>query len=194
MRRNSVRVIAGTLRRRLIHFPDLPDLRPTPDRVRVTLFNWLGQDLTGMICLDLFAGSGALGFEAASRGARHVVMVERETAVVRSLQEMAQQLAIPTVEIVRDDALQFLHRSRAQFNVVFLDPPYRAHLLGELLPRLPPHLHDDALVYAENRGRIALPHKWRVVRESRAGRVNYLLLQYQRDEHPSDSSDLPRNL
>src|SRR4026208_318989 len=91
-RSNSVRIIGGEWRRRLIHFPGAADLRPTPDRVRETLFNWLGQDLTGMACLDLFAGSGALGFEALSRGAASVIMVEKDPAVLRALRDNAQKL------------------------------------------------------------------------------------------------------
>jgi 16S rRNA (guanine966-N2)-methyltransferase len=194
MRRNSVRIIAGIWRRRLIHFPDLPDLRPTPDRIRETLFNWLGQELTGKTCLDLFAGSGALGFEAASRDAKRVLMIEREAAVVGALQDTAKTLGIETVEILRDDAMRFLARPQERFDIVFLDPPYRADLLSQLLPVLPAHLHDGALVYAEHRGHIALPDGWNAVRESRAGRVNYVLLQYQRDEPSPHQSRLSGNL
>jgi 16S rRNA (guanine(966)-N(2))-methyltransferase RsmD len=193
MRRNSVRIIAGTWRRRLIHFPDAPDLRPTPDRVRETLFNWLGQDLTGKSCLDLFAGSGALGFEAASRAARRVLMVEREPMVLRALQESAKALGIETVEFLRDDALQFLRRPRGRFDVVFLDPPYRSELLPQLLPLLPAHLNDNALVYAEHRGRLVLPENWHAIRRSRAGQVNYLLIQYMQDEQSPNNSGLPGN-
>jgi 16S rRNA (guanine966-N2)-methyltransferase len=194
MRRNSVRIIAGDWRRRLIHFPDLPDLRPTPDRVRETLFNWLGQKLTGKTCLDLFAGSGALGFEAASRAARRVLMIEREPLVRRALQETAKTLGIDNVEILRGDALQFLRRPRERFDVVFVDPPYRAELLSQVLPMLPAHLNDAALVYAEHHGPISLPENWIRVRESRAGRVNYLLLQYLHDDPAPNKSHLPGNL
>src|SRR5499433_20698 len=108
MPENRVRVIGGRWRSRLLRFPAAPGLRPTPDRVRETLFNWLGQDLTGAACLDLFAGSGALGFEAASRGARRVVMVERDPATFRSLTAAREQLGASAVRLVRADALEFL--------------------------------------------------------------------------------------
>src|SRR4029077_4520005 len=96
--KNQVRIIGGEWRSRVIAFPSKKDLRPTPDRVRETLFNWLGQDLTGAVCLDLFAGSGALGFEAASRGARRVVMVERDPAIFQSLAAARDELGAGTVE------------------------------------------------------------------------------------------------
>src|SRR3990172_9868690 len=107
MSENRVRIIGGEWRSRRISFPSRGDLRPTPDRVRETLFNWLGQDLTGKACLDLFAGSGALGFEAASRGAKRVVMVEREAGALRALQTNAAMLGARTVELKRSDALEF---------------------------------------------------------------------------------------
>src|SRR5512135_1164195 len=107
MNRNRVRIIGGAWRSRIIRFPPRKDLRPTPDRVRETLFNWLGQDLTGKSCLDLFAGSGALGFEAASRGARRVVMVEHDAATFKALQASRAQLDAVAVELARADALEF---------------------------------------------------------------------------------------
>ncbi len=106
-RPNTVRIIGGVWRSRLIEFPDAADLRPTPDRVRETLFNWLGQDLSGMACLDLFAGSGALGFEALSRGAASVIMVEKNSAALRALRDNAQKLGATGLTVVRGDALEF---------------------------------------------------------------------------------------
>jgi 16S rRNA G966 N2-methylase RsmD len=110
------------------------------------------------------------------------------------LQDTAKTLGIDRVEILRDDALQFLRRPRERFDVVFVDPPYRAELLSQVLPMLPAHLNDAALVYAEHRGPITLPENWTTVRESRAGRVNYLLLQYLHDDPPPNNSRLPGNL
>src|ERR1700712_5778857 len=107
MKRNEVRIIGGTWRSRRIRFAARAELRPTPDRVRETLFNWLGQDLTGLACLDLFAGSGALGFEAASRGASRVVMVENDRAAYEALRENKAALAAAQVELARADALEF---------------------------------------------------------------------------------------
>jgi len=121
MIRNRVRIIGGAWRSRLVHFPPRPDLRPTPDRVRETLFNWLGQDLTAKACLDLFAGSGALGFEAASRGARRVVMVERDPVVYRALVASRAALDAAVVELQRADALEFLRADDAVYDVVFID-------------------------------------------------------------------------
>ncbi len=106
--RNKVRIIGGAWRSRLIAFPAAKDLRPTPDRVRETLFNWLGQDLTGKACLDLFAGSGALGFEAASRGAQRVAMVERDPVVFKALAANRSRLRADAVELTKSDALEFL--------------------------------------------------------------------------------------
>ena len=116
--KNRVRIIGGAWRSRVIEFPPRTDLRPTPDRVRETLFNWLGQDLTGKSCLVLFAGSGALGFEAASRGAKRVVMVERDPVAVRALQANAALLAAQSVEIRRADAdNKRLHLRRGLFKL-----------------------------------------------------------------------------
>src|SRR6187455_2229263 len=117
-RRNRVRIIAGAWRSRLVHFPDAPGLRPTPDRVRETLFNWLGQWLNGMACLDLFAGSGALGFEAASRGASRVVMVENDRVAFDALQRSRELLGVEQVELVHEDALAFLSRTQESFDIV----------------------------------------------------------------------------
>ncbi|MGH8648174.1 MAG: 16S rRNA (guanine(966)-N(2))-methyltransferase RsmD, partial [Burkholderiales bacterium] len=153
MKRNRVRIIGGAWRSRLVHFPARPDLRPTPDRVRETLFNWLGQDLTGKTCLDLFAGSGALGFEAASRGARRVVMVERDPIVFRALMASRAALDAAVVELKRADALEFLRADDSVYDVVFVDPPYRTDLWPRVAPLLPQHLAPQALVYLERAGR-----------------------------------------
>ncbi len=176
--RNQVRIIGGAWRSRIIAFTPRADLRPTPDRVRETLFNWLGQDLTGKRCLDLFAGSGALGFEAASRGARRVVMVERDAAAWRALQANAALLAASTVELKRADALEFLRADDGCYDVVFLDPPFRADYLGLVLPALEPRLASCALVHIEAREAPALPPAWQIRRSGRAGAVIYQLLNW----------------
>ena len=174
MTRNRVRIIGGAWRSRLVSFPPRPELRPTPDRVRETLFNWLGQDLAGKACLDLFAGSGALGFEAASRGARRVVMVERDPVVFRALTASRAALAAAVVELRRADALEFLRADGAVYDVVFVDPPYRSDLWPQVAPLLPRHLAPRALVYLERAG--PLPG-WEVWRQGRAGQVAYQLLK-----------------
>src|SRR6201987_3699494 len=121
--RNRVRIIGGRWRRRVIRFPPAAQLRPTPDRVRETLFNWIGQRLDGLEALDLFAGSGALGFEALSRGAARVVMVERDRRVAEGLREAARELEAKAAHVVQGEALAFLARDTASYDVVFLDPP-----------------------------------------------------------------------
>ncbi len=176
--KNKVRIIGGDWRSRLITFPSLVDLRPTPDRVRETLFNWLGQELTGKTCLDLFAGSGALGFEAASRGAQRVVMVERDPAAWRALQANAALLGAVTVELKRADALEFLRADDGYYEVVFLDPPFRADYLAQVLPALGPRLAADARVYIEAPAAPALPPGWELLRSGRAGAVTHQLLKW----------------
>jgi 16S rRNA (guanine966-N2)-methyltransferase len=175
--RNRVRIVGGTWGSRWIVFPSLRDLRPTPDRVRETLFNWLGQDLTGRVCLDLFAGSGALGFEAASRGAKRVVMVERDAATFRALQASRAALAADAVELKRADALEFLRADAALYDVVFLDPPFKADYLPRSLALLPRHLAPGALVYCESAARAGAPEGWETWRHRRAGRVQYQLMK-----------------
>jgi 16S rRNA (guanine(966)-N(2))-methyltransferase RsmD len=178
MRANRVRIIGGDWRSRLIAFPPRRDLRPTPDRVRETLFNWLGQDLTGRTCLDLFAGSGALGFEAASRGARRVVMVEHDAVVFRALAASRAALDAAAVELERADALEFLRVDGDAYDVVFVDPPYRSDYWPRIAPLLPRHLAPGALVYCEGAGNREAAPGWEVHRQGRAGRVKYQLLKW----------------
>ena len=175
--KNRVRIIGGLWRSRLINFPARAELRPTPDRVRETLFNWLGQDLTGRVCLDLFAGSGALGFEAASRGSRRVLMVERDPAVYRALAANRERLAANAVELVRADALEFLQVDRGDYDVIFVDPPFAAGLWPRLEPLLPPRLAAGGMVYHESGDRAEIPPGWVIRKQSRAGQVFFQLLQ-----------------
>jgi 16S rRNA (guanine966-N2)-methyltransferase len=177
MTRNRVRIIGGAWRSRLLAFPPRPELRPTPDRVRETVFNWLGQDLTGRSCLDLFAGSGALGFEAASRGARRVVMVEHDAAIFRALEASRTALDASAVELKRADALEFLRAEDGVYDVVFVDPPYRSDLWPRVAPLLPRHLAPQALVYLERAGRAGPLPGWELWRQGRAGQVAYQLLK-----------------
>lgn len=175
---NSVRIVGGEFRRRQLRFPDSEGLRPTPDRVRETLFNWLGQDLDGWHCLDLFAGSGALGFEAASRGAARVVMVEKTPRVLAALHENHELLhKPPAIEIVRGDALQYLASTKAKFDLIFLDPPYKAGWIGRLGGQLAPVLKEDAAIYVEAEHEIASLGDWRTVRQGKAGEVHFHLLR-----------------
>ena len=177
MTRNRVRIVGGAWRSRLIAFPPRKDLRPTPDRVRETLFNWLGQDLTGMSCLDLFAGSGALGFEAASRGARRVVMVENDATVFKALAASREALGAASVELTRADALEFLRADSGVYDAVFLDPPFKAGYWPRLAPLLPQRLAPGALVYYEGAAPPELPPGWEMGKQGRAGQVSYQLLK-----------------
>lgn len=176
MTANRVRIIGGVWRSRLLRFPAAPDLRPSPDRVRETLFNWLGQDLTGRACLDLFAGSGALGFEAASRGASPVVMVDRRRPVVAALRENAGLLRATQVEVVQGDALEFLRHDVRRYDAVFLDPPFSESLLPSLLPLVMPRLASDGRVYVESAAALQAAAPWAILRQGRAGRVAFQLL------------------
>jgi 16S rRNA (guanine(966)-N(2))-methyltransferase RsmD len=177
---NRIRITGGEWRSRLIQVADVPGLRPTPDRVRETLFNWLGQDLTGLHCLDLFAGSGILGFEAASRSAASVVLVERDQIALAILRQNAATLGGSQLVVTRADALEFAALaagSRRCFDLAFLDPPYRRGLLERLWPLLPGVTSADARLYVEAEGPLEPPAPWRVVRQGKAGRVFYHLLE-----------------
>ncbi|HEY0665862.1 MAG TPA: 16S rRNA (guanine(966)-N(2))-methyltransferase RsmD [Gallionella sp.] len=178
---NKVRIIGGEMRSRLISFPDAEGLRPTPDRVRETLFNWLGQTLYGRTCLDLFAGSGALGFEAASRGAERVVMVERNHAVFRALQDNARKLGCANVFVHAQDALEFASRDAQHYDVIFLDPPFQSDFLPELLAILPQRLNANGRVYVEAGAAVAVPPPWQVLKSGKAGQVHYQLLGLAND-------------
>ena len=174
---NKVRIIGGELRSRMISFPDAEGLRPTPDRVRETLFNWLGQTLYGRTCLDLFAGSGAMGFEAASRGAERVVMVERNPAVLRALQDNVKKLGCANVFVQGQDGLEFVSRDEQRYDVIFLDPPFQSNHLPGLLEILPQRLNENGVVYVESGAAITVPPPWQVIKSGKAGQVHYQLLQ-----------------
>ena len=175
--KGKIRIIAGAYRGRRIAVPELADLRPTPDRVRETLFNWLGQKLDGCRCLDLFAGSGALGFEAASRGASRVVMVESAVAVMKVLRQTRDMIGATQVDLVLADAFDYLDKTSEAFDVVFLDPPFRQNALPALLEGLPARLAPAARVYLEAPAPLELGESWRELKRSRAGQVSYQLLE-----------------
>ena len=171
-----MRIIGGVLRSRIVHFPSRPGLRPTPDRVRETLFNWLGQDLGGRECCDLFAGSGALGFEACSRGASRVVMVEQDARSFEALRRNASALGCEAaVELRRGDALEFVRETHRAFDIVFLDPPFDSGLLARIAPELFRLMRRDGMAYIESPGGVALPQPWRLHRHGSAGQVSYQL-------------------
>ncbi len=146
----EVRLIGGQWRRSKLPVPDRPGLRPTPDRVRETLFNWLGQDLTGWRVLDAFAGSGALGFEAASRGAAEVLLLERDAMLLRGLAEVKARLGADAVQVIGADALAWLSRcAPGRFELVLLDPPFDAEVLDAVLAAAAPTLSPGGFLYLE---------------------------------------------
>ena len=173
---NRVRIIGGQYRRRLLDFPDADGLRPTPDRVRETLFNWLGQDLPGWTCLDLFAGSGALGFEAASRGAARVVMIERDAKAIRALEHNRATLEANQLDILRVDALTWLANNRETFDLIFIDPPFDSGLAASVLPELGTHLKSGGQAYIEQATPVVAPPGLVLQRSGRAGRSHFALL------------------
>ena len=179
--RNSVRIIGGAWRGRRVHFADMPTLRPTPDRVRETLFNWLQHSLAGTRCLDLFAGSGALGLEALSRGAAEVVFVEQFPAAARTLQEQLVRLGGEGKgRVMEMGAARFLRTPAKPFDIVFLDPPFGKNALAEYVPMLDSGhwLTPSGLVYLENErnaGLPQLPAHWELLKSKSAGEVGYHL-------------------
>jgi len=175
--KNVVRINAGIWRSRLLKFPDVEGLRPTPERVRITVFNWLGQDLTGKTCLDLFAGTGAFGFEALSRNAKSVTMVESSRLAYQSLIQNQLLLKAENCQIISQDALLFLANNQQQFDVIFCDPPYNKAWIDKILPILNQHLSEDGVVYAEAEFEIKPSESCQVIKQSKAGNVFYHLLK-----------------
>jgi 16S rRNA (guanine(966)-N(2))-methyltransferase RsmD len=152
---HEVRIIGGQWKRTRLAVADKPGLRPTPDRVRETLFNWLGQDLTGWRCIDVFAGSGALGFEAASRGAQEVLLVEQDAGLVTQLKRVQTQLQANTIHIVRGDGVVALKQAApASLHAIFLDPPFESQLFEPALQAAGRAVASDGFVYLE------APKRW----------------------------------
>ena len=185
---HEIRIIGGQWKRTRLKVPDRPGLRPTPDRVRETLFNWLGNDLSGLVCVDLYAGTGALGLEAASRGAARVWLAETEPRVQRELQAVIERLkAADRVQLHRGDARGLLSRLAMQgvrADIVFADPPFRQGLLDAVMPALAPVLAPEAWVYVETEAPLTAGQlaNWcsgpaQIVRQASAGQVHYHLLR-----------------
>lgn len=178
---NRLRIVGGRWRGMRIDFPPIEAIRPSPDRVRETLFNWLQTHISGARCLDLFAGSGALGIEALSRGASAATFVEREPQVGRHLTQTLQRLGATGATVQTQDALRFLERTPQPFDVVFLDPPFASTLLQTVFSKLPQGwLAPDAHIYVECPADVPLPPLspgWTVYRSKQTGQVGYHLLR-----------------
>lgn len=185
-RAGSIRLISGQWRGRKLPVHDVEGLRPTTDRVKETLFNWLATEVRDSRCLDVFAGSGSLGFEALSRYASYVMMIEQEPKAARQLQQNLQTLQCTQAQVVCRDALQVLQQPCTEpFELVFLDPPFRKELLSQVIPLLEQQgwLADSALIYLEreNEGTPpVIPANWQLLKDKQAGQVCYQLYLRER--------------
>jgi 16S rRNA (guanine966-N2)-methyltransferase len=179
--KNRLRIIGGSWRSRQIIFPNASGLRPTPSRVRETLFNWLRYDIVGARCLDLYAGSGALGFEAASRGAALVVLVDCNPEVCAMLRDNIERLNARRMEVEPVETIHLLSRPPPRdFDLVFIDPPFRQGLIPLCCHRLEENgwLARNAKIYIESEAETALsgiPEEWAELRSKTAGEVHYCL-------------------
>jgi len=176
----KLRIIGGTWRSRQLPVIAQDGLRPTTDRVRETLFNWLQSDIPAARCLDVFAGSGALGFEAASRGAEQVVMLEQSAAACKVLNTNINILQTQKIQCIQTDALRWLPAQTEKFDIVFIDPPYASQLLAETCQLLEQYsiLADNALIYLEQNSKQALPplpSNWQLLKQKKAGQIGYYL-------------------
>lgn len=190
---NRLRIIGGQWRSRVIDFPDVAGLRPTPNRVRETLFNWLQFDLAGARCLDLYAGSGALGLEALSRGAAGATLVEAHPAACQALRDNVRKLGA-AAEVVQNEVMRYLAGNASPYDLVFLDPPFGEGLAVACCQRLEAGgwLAPAAMIYVEAERGLALqamPGNWQTLRAKTAGEVGYHLYQRQppADVQPSES-------
>lgn len=177
-----LRIIGGAWRSRKVIFPINTDVRPTTDRTRETLFNWLQNHIAGSDCLDLFGGSGVLGLEALSRGAAHVTWVEREPKLYRHIQQQIENFSIRNAELVRGDSLAYLKHATRQFDIIFIDPPFDDKKTAEYCALLEQnqHLKDGALIYLECDRKTSppeLPPQWHVLKHKKERHVQFLLLQ-----------------
>lgn len=180
--KNQLRIIGGQWKRRQLNFAPIEGLRPTPDRIRETLFNWLMWDIQNAKVLDVCAGSGALSFEALSRGAKHVVLIEPNIKQIPYLKENFTLLQTHQFTLIKDTAQNALPKLKEQFDLVFLDPPYSLNLWNELAVLIDPLLVENGFIYIEADqalSQLALPHNWIKIKEAKAGSVQAGLFQKQ---------------
>ncbi|MSQ80880.1 MAG: 16S rRNA (guanine(966)-N(2))-methyltransferase RsmD [Candidatus Methylopumilus sp.] len=180
--KNKIKIIGGAWKRKNVSFINAPGLRPTPNRVRETLFNWLDQDLTGKMCLDLFSGSGVIGFEALSRGAISVSMVDRSPQVFKMIEENKNLLNADKAELHCEDALTFLRRSPVKFDVIFCDPPFNEAWEEKLFPELSNHLTKDGLIYFESETDMKECDSFNILKKRKAGNVFYHLVALKNND------------
>lgn len=178
--KQTIRIIGGHYRGKKIPFLDSEGLRPTPDRVRETVFNWLMHDIRNADCLDAFAGSGAMGFEAFSRGAANVYLIEKNRTVYAHLKGIITGFNSPQLSVINTDALEFFRHSKQTFDLIFLDPPFKSDLLMLSLEKISQSniLKPNGLVYIESAHEITLsPSTWERLKHKKAGQVYYELLR-----------------
>ena len=177
-RPGKIRIIGGKWRGRRFPVLDIVTLRPTPDRIRETLFNWLQPVIAGASCLDLFAGTGALGLEAMSRGASEVILIENNTAAALQLSRNIEVLAATGISLFRNNALDWLQQNKQKFDIVFLDPPFRQGLVEKSCAIILAHgcLKKNALVYIETDKTFQLPDGLTIKKQGSAGQVRFMLL------------------
>ena len=178
---SKLRIIGGRWRRRNLEFPELSEIRPTPNRVRETLFNWLAPSIEGAKCLDLFAGSGALGFEAVSRGAAAATLIESNQKICAQIESEIARFATTAIKVVNADAPSFIQRARSAYDVVFLDPPFDNGLVHKTLQALTENRHvlsATSLIYVEWEAQtnIVPPIGLDILRQDQASKVQYALL------------------
>ena len=183
-RAQRLRIIGGALRGRVVRFPALPGVRPTPDRVRETLFNWLGQDLHELATLEPYAGSGVLSLEAISRGARLAVAIDRDRRAIDALVDTAREFGIQGLEARSADARAWLRSDARTFDVIFLDPPFADDPWPWLLPACAARLAAGGYIYAEAGHEIEFPPTLALHRHARAGQVHYHLLRLHNEASP----------
>lgn len=184
---SKLRIIGGEWRSRQLPILDIEGLRPTTDRVRETVFNWLNFDIPGASCLDLFSGSGALGFEALSRGAKDCTFVELNRNVAQQIKQNLATLQSENGTVVNNDALSFLQGTPHAFDVIFLDPPFRKGFLEQVMPMISDRwIKPNGYLYIERESEASLddlPEHWQLIKEKRAGQLTYALYQVVYKNH-----------
>ena len=180
----KIRIISGEYKGRILYFPAITGLRPTPERVRETLFNWIAPHISGSVCLDLFSGSGSLSFEALSRGAKNVQIIESNRTAARAIDKNIKILKCDRAKVLNQDSSRYLSRCSIQFDIVFLDPPFNSSLLQTSIDLITKRnlLGNSGWIYTEHSAHNQPPQypvEWKTYRQSKAGDVRASLLQYE---------------
>jgi len=183
----KVKIISGAWKGRNISFLEKRDLRPTKNQIRETLFNWLQNDVKNSVCIDLFAGSGALGFEAASRGAKQVFMVDNDIDIINSLNSQKIKFEASNVDLIHANAEEYIEGHHDEVDIIFLDPPFSKNIINNIFPKLNmlKKLSNKCKIYIElpycknPENNIDIPPNWELIKSDKLGDVAYLLFQYK---------------